>query len=413
MSRFLCCADLHVGAGRDHRLDSLADQGAILDQIVQATREHDVDGLLIAGDVFHRPKPTPAELHVFARFTAQLERAGIPAIAVHGNAGHDLVNADLESALELFASDWLRVSRTPELVKAAGDVAVVTLPSVPVHRLVAQHNGGDRQEIHDLAVAMLLDTCRDLHAQVPAGWPSVLLAHWAISGASLPNGLPVAALAEPVLPVDELERLGFDAIIAGHIHRGQLFASNPLEPEIPILYCGSPMVLDFGEAGFEHGVWVLDLAMPNLGFTPEFVPLADRRFVTVNVDLTEGLPKVVNGFGLPTTIDETDLVAASISEQLPFTDAIVRVKYRATEEQHRRVDHQALEKLVADGGAHRLYGGIDWDPVRETRARQEGLDEAVEPLAAVAMWCAANEVDDAPAEALTDLTAGYLESVAA
>lgn len=418
MTRFLVFSDLHLGASRDHRVDALADHRRALEQIVDTAREHDVDTVLFGGDAFHHWKPSPVEEHAFQAFTRALEAAGIPMVAVTGNTPHDIGSVDLPSALELFRSDWVRVSRHPEVVKAAGDVAICTLPSVPVSRLVAHQGGGDRGAIFELAASMLVGTARDLYDRVPAGWPSILLAHFSVSGSSLPTGLPVAGLHEPVLPLDALEEIGFDAIALGHIHAQQMFSSNPLEPKIPVFYPGPPMTLNFGDAGFEHGVYILDVG--DGPATTEFVPLTDRRFVTVTVDLTEALPMVdlVDPTGAVVSrvigLDETDIIAAAIAaEVFNLPDAVVRVKYRATEEQHRRIDHAALEGFLAEAGAHRLYGGIDWDPVRTTRARQEGLDESIEPLAAVGMWIDANSVDDAPGRALRDLTAGYLEAVAA
>lgn len=404
MTRLLACADLHIGAGADHRGDHLADQELVLDQIVDVARGGDCDALLLAGDVFHRPKATPAELHVFARFTRRLADAAIPTIALLGNAGHDQLGVDQPSALELFQSPWLRVSRTPELVKAAGDVAVCTLPSVPVSRLVATVGGGDRGEVNELAARLLVEAAAGLRAQVPDGWPCVLVAHWSISGAALPSGLPVADLHEPVLDGDALADLGFDAVVAGHIHRAQPLAGRCA------FYCGSPMTHDFGEAGCEHGVWIFDLEELAGGSEdpPEFVPLADRRFVTVAVDVAAAAMDAGNS-----SLDETDLVAAAITEQLPLDDAVVRVTYAATEEQHRRVDHQALLGFLGEAGVHRVYGGLHWQPVRASRARVEGVDETLDPSEAVSLWVAANDVDAARADGLHRLTRDYLEGIAA
>lgn len=451
MTGIVAAADLHVGAGSDHRVDALADQEHVLNQLAECAIARDLDLVLLAGDVFHRPKPTPAELHVFDRFARQLADAGIPTVAILGNAGHDQLGTDLPSALELFASPWLRVSRVPEVIRCVGDVAVCTLPSVPISRLVAMRGGGERAETVEIATMLLLEAAAELRSQVPAGWPSILMGHWSVSGASLPNGLPVSTLTEPVLPVDELERLGFDAIVMGHIHRGQLYGQGTT------LYTGSPMVHDFGEAGFEHGVWILDFPggsssngatsngdgpseehrlhqVGDAGSTPasRFIPLVDRRFVTVNVDLAKGVSEpgslrkseasspvpdgivegAATGPGSLTSLDETDLVNAAIAEQMPLHDAVIRVTYRATEEQHRRVDHGAVQALLDDAGVHKVYGGIHWDPVREDRARAAGVDEQLDPISAVTAWCGANDIAEQPALALEHLTLEYLEAAA-
>jgi exonuclease SbcD len=379
MTRLLATGDLHIGAGAGYADDRLADQEDVLEQIVDVARERDVDGVLLAGDIFDRPKPTPAELHLFGRFARRLEQAAIPAVAVLGNAGHDQLGADQPSALELFSfGEWMRVSRHPEVLQLGG-VAVCTLPSTPVSRLVAARGG--RDDVNELAVALLLDTCADIRAQVKST-PAVLLGHWAVSGASLPNGLPVSDLHEPVLPLDALETLDFDAMVFGHIHKAQMLEAS-VAGFTTAFYVGSPMTLNFGEANVEHGAYVLEWQPGPDVFSAELVPLLSRRFVTVDVDLLLEVART------PDAIDETDVIGAAIAEQLPLTDAVLRIRYRATEEQARRVDVAALKGFCMDAGAHRVYQ-VTPEIVRAQRARVAGVDESLAPQAALDVWIREN-----------------------
>lgn len=394
MTRVLCFADAHLGAGAGLRSDHLGDQEAVLNQIVDVACEQKVELIIAAGDLFHRPQPAPPVLHLFKNFTRRVAEAGIPMIACVGNCGHDLVNGDVVSALELFESEWFRVSRVPELIRAAGDIAVCTLPSTPVSRLVAAADGGDRAEICVQAAELLVQTARDLHAEVPEGWPALLVGHWSVSGASLPNGLPVAALHEPVLDLAALEELGFDAMCFGHIHKGQVFESAPFVSETPTFYCGSPMVIDFGEEKVEHGCWILDFGDEHAA--PEFVPLDDRRFVTVDADLTQQFAEQ------PAGIDETDMIAGRVMDAEPQPGDVFRIRYRATEEQHRRVDRQALLGFLGEAGVDRVHG-LTWEPVRATRARVEVDGDGMSDGDALAMWCEAAGRTDEEHAALAEL----------
>jgi DNA repair protein SbcD/Mre11 len=391
--KLLAISDSHIGAGYDHRKDALADTDAIFAQVIALAVERGVDLVLHAGDVFHRAKPSPAELHVFKRFCDQLSEAGIPMVAIGGNGLHEAAPGQ-KSALELFESRLVRVSRTPEVITEFAGVAVCTLPAVPVSRLVAQRNGGSREESYQEAIDLLLRAAHDLFEAAPSDRPRILLAHQMVSGASLPTGLLVEQVGSVVLPLHELERIGFDAIVLGDLHKPQLLNGRTF-------YCGSPMTMDFGEHDDEHGCWILDLdTIGTLHAPPEFVPLQGRRFITVEVDLTEE-------FQVP-SLDDTDYIAAMIASKFPLTDAVIRIRYKATEEQHRRVDHAAFTRLLDDAGIHRLYGGIRWDPVRDTRARVEGFDESLDPMSAVDLWLAANTVDEPQAGALRALLGGYL-----
>ena len=85
--------------------------------------------------------------------------------------------------------------------------------------------------------------------------PRILVGHWSISGASTPSGIPTDQFREPVIPLAELEQIGFDAVVFGHIHKPQTLQGISSRP---IFYVGSPMALNFGETGSEHGAWLLD-----------------------------------------------------------------------------------------------------------------------------------------------------------
>ena len=449
--RLLSLADTHIGSSYEHRKDALADTAAVLDQVVELAVDRGVSLVLHGGDVFHRTKPSPAELHVFKRFCDRLWHENIPLIAIHGNGAHEAA-ADDKSALQLFESDMVHVSRRAECINEIEGVSVCTLPATPLGRLVAQGTT-DRAEIGAQAVSLLLQSARDLYASAPVDRPRVLLGHWAVSGSRLPNGLPVDALSELVLPLAELETIGYDACLFGHIHVAEILngmARINIHPGVASV--GSPMCHDFGEAGELHGCWILEFG-EDRGAAWEFVPLTDRRFVTVDVDLTDPLgaeppnecPNCegrgwiayathapgCNGFcseyGCPVqeqaqceqcggsslgSLDETDAIASSIAAEFPLTDAVVRVRYRATEEQHHRVDQSALLRLLDDAGIHRLYGGLAWEPVRENRTRAAGVDETLAPLDAVGLWLEAQSMNGAEGDALKTLTAAYLETLA-
>lgn len=396
--KVLATADWHVGNGYEHRRDALADTAKVLDQIVDIAVERGVGLVVHAGDLFHRTKPAPAEYHVAKRFFDKLERRGrpIPSVLLHGNGSHS-ANLGEDSAEELFGGGYVQVSRRPELFEYPG-VTVCTLPAVPLGRLVAA-GSTDRAEVSEQAVDLLLQAARDLRAQAPTDRPAVLLAHWAISGNTLPTGLPVEQLGEVVLPLWEVEQLGFDACFFGHIH-----STAVLGDKARVISLGSPMTCDFGEANSQHGCWIWEP-----GHLAEFVPLQDRRFVDIEVDLTDDEER-----RLLEPRDETDWIHSEFMAPLtgPLEGAVVKVRYQASEEQHRRVDQQALLRLLDGAGVHRVFGGVTWIPVREQQVRAAGMDETLAPMEALALWLDAQGVNGADGAALRILAKGYLEEQA-
>lgn len=403
MTRFLCIGDLHLGAGPDYGRelgDRLRDQEQVWARALELAVEHDVDAILFAGDAFHRRRPNPAELRAFQRplerFSAEHD---IEILAINGN--HDVEAGDLPSALEVFGRDidlhvepglWSTLGRHD--IGVPGGVTVATLPWTPLGRLIARRGGGDRDDSHAIAAQLLVEVARDLRAQVDG--TCVLMLHWSVSGASTPTGVLTDDFRETVLPLHELEQLGFDAIVCGHIHKAQLL--NEEGANAPIFYTGSPAPVDFGEAETAHGCYLLELGGPADEWELTFLPIESRPFVTFDVAQVH--------------VDEDFLMLTEgyVPSVEQFVDAVVRVRYTATEEQARRIDHPAIARALYDAGAHKVYA-IQPTIEREGRARVDGVDEDIAPLAAVDAWVTANEISTEHSGALVDLTSRYLQEV--
>jgi exonuclease SbcD len=369
-------ADWHVGAGTgfgrgDHGPGSrLDDQEQVLDRIVDLAIDEQCDLFLFAGDCWHRPRPTPWEIAAVQRPLSKL--AGVmPVIAIAGNT-HDVVRADLPTAMEVTLWDHVTVSRVPELHELAG-VVVCTLPWTPPGQLVAARGGGDRDELHREVDEILVDTARGLRSkareQAPDK-PAVLVAHWSVSQASTPTGMPTSdpLFRETVLPLADLEEMRWDAVVLGHLHLPQMLA--PL-----VFYCGSAAVCDWGEAATEHGVTILDLGRGSAN--GRFVPIEDRPFVTIDFAIAEPSE---NG---NVTLEAGELVMPR-AQLDRLEGAVVRVRYTATRVQAARIDNAELERALVDAGAHKVF--IQPEIVRQDRARVEGLTEDIAPGDALDKW---------------------------
>lgn len=394
--RFLCVGDQHFDAGSGYGRepgDRLADQEAVWEATLGLAVDHEVDAILHAGDAFHFRRPTPAALLAFQRpLQAFVAEHQIPILAVNGN--HDVEHGERPSALSLFERE-LDLHAQPGIWQVPGlwkhPVTVVTLPWAPgVNRLMAALDGGDRDETHDLGAQLLLKTAADLRAQVDG--PAVLLLHWSISGASTPTGILTDEFSEVVIPLEGLEALGFDAIVAGHIHKPQVLGGELVGGMTgrTLFYVGSPAPVDFGESQSEHGCWLLDTAR----WTAEFLPIESRPFVTLDYDPERD---VFNG---PPVFDA----------DRPYEGAVVRVRYEADEEQARRVDHARLTSDLYEAGAHKVWQ-IEARVERASRARVE-VAEDLTPLAAFDLWQEANDVAPELADAARARLAEHLEVVA-
>lgn len=382
-----CVGDLHLGAGAEYGNvaygpgSRLADQQDVWLRACEVFVAEDVDAVLFTGDAFHRRKPTPAENLAFRSGLDRLGMHGIPVFAIPGN--HDVATADLPCALDLFVGE-LELHRTPTVRQFEG-VYLCFLPWIPLAQLVAQRGGGDRDEIHRTAGDLLVDIARGLRAQCDDDGQKILISHWSVGGAQTPTGVYTDDFREPVIARADLESLGFDWVVLGHIHKHQR-----LDAAGRIFYCSSPCIVDFGEANVDHGVYLIDTDTAEA----TYVNIADRDFVTIEADLV----------GVDDAADV--LIAYALGYPGGVEGAVVRVRYRATPDQ--RIDHSALRQALVEAGAHRVYS-IASDIVRADRARVAGVDETLSAREAIDHWLGVQDVDELARDLVRAKAAEYLE----
>lgn len=395
--------DFHLGQGVERygpaRLD---DQAQALNDAVDLFVAERCDLVLFAGDGFERRRyPSQSELLAFDAPMRRLRDAGIPVVGIAGN--HDVLSADGPTSVDLFA-DVMHVASRPTIVEAAG-VAVACLPWTPISRLVAARNGGDRDALYQEAAAYLHSALRGLRAdceRMYPGLPAVALGHWSVSGAVTPTGREVGLDFGVVLDAAELEAMGWDAVVVGHIHKAQNLnvSHDDFRASGPMLYTGSPLPLNHGEAEVEHGVWILETEGGQFDVAARFVPIKSRPFVTAT-----GIPKSLN----PPMGGDPEYAGMYVSwpADSEIKDAIIRLRYTATEEQQRRIDHAAIKAALLDAGAS--YVSIEPDIVREDRARVHIETDQLGELDALQLYLDANAINGSRGVAMVERTSRYLQ----
>lgn len=356
MTRLLALADTQIGVGTV----TLEDQRVVLDQIIQAAVEREVNMVVHGGDVFEGPIVTPEQLRMFIDATLPLREHGIPMLILRGNGRHDSAVRHVHALDVLREIPGFMVSDRP--TSYVGDTfEICTLPWVSMARLKATTNGhADFDSLNEWASAALARVAAELRK---SELPSVLVAHWAISGSKLPSGLAVEEMREPVIPWAELDAAGYDVVIGAHIHEPQIISNADLDASVGIVV-GSPQQLNHGEKG-EHGYWIVDLGDHGDGYPAwDFFPVKSRQFVTLelgdeNWDVPDG--------------------------------AIVRVRGRMTVEEAQKIDYAEIRARLLEAGAHSAR--LDIDVVREARARAE-INEDVSAEEAMALYCDAVGITD-------------------
>jgi len=366
VTRILCFADTQIGVGTV----ALADQRDVLERIVALALHREVGLVIHGGDVFEGPVVTPEQMRVFLDATMPLREADIPLLVLRGNGRHDSAVRPVHALDVLREVPGIIVSDRPEVVWGAFDsVAVCTLPWVHPGALIATMDGSVDHDLVTAAVTgLLVKIAADLSAAVDqqkvVDVRKILVAHWAITGAALPSGLPAEEMREPVLPWGELDALGFDAIIGAHIHQPQRL-DDPDIDSTPGIVLGSPQQLNFGEGG-EHGCWIVTLPPELIAPAPEFIPIASRQFVTLDIAPGDDVWEVPEG-------------------------AYVRARLRLSEDEAQHFDPLELRRALLEAGAVAVR--LDIDVERPTRQRAE-ISEQLGPQEVMALYCDAAGIDD-------------------
>ena len=251
--RFLHTSDWHIGR-TFHGHSTLEALSGVLGAIPDLVREHEIDAVLVAGDVFDSATPSAAALEVLRSAIRGIREAGAVVILSSGN--HD-------SAARLgFQSEWAAFGGVHVRADAAtldepvllddehGQVAVYGIPYLEpllVRRLLPE--GTPRTQAGVLAVAM--DAVRSDAAQ--RGVRAVVLAHcFAGAGMAEAEGLErdITAGGLDIVPTSTFE--GVDYAALGHIHGRQTLQDS-------IRFSGAPLHFTFGESGKPRGGWLVDL----------------------------------------------------------------------------------------------------------------------------------------------------------
>ncbi|MGW1119278.1 exonuclease SbcCD subunit D [Streptomyces tanashiensis] len=250
--RLLHTSDWHLGRSF-HRVGLLDAQAAFLDHLVATVHAHDVDAVLVAGDVYDRAVPPLPAVELFDTALHRLAEAGVPTVMISGN--HDSarrlgVGAGLiERAGIHLRTDPDGIGTPVVLSDTHGEVALYGLPYLEP-ALVRERLGAEKAG-HEAVLTAAMDRVRTDLAGRPAGTRSVVLAHAFVAGGAPSDSerdITVGGVA--AVPTGIFD--GVDYVALGHLHGSQVLTPR-------VRYSGSPLAYSFSEAGHRKTMWLIDL----------------------------------------------------------------------------------------------------------------------------------------------------------
>lgn len=270
--RIIHTSDWHLGQNF-YSKSRAAEHSAFLDWLLTSAQAHEVNAIIVAGDIFDTGSPPSYARELYNRFVVQLQQTGCQLVVLAGN--HDSV-ATLNESRDILA--FLKTT----VVASAGHAPFILpqrdgtpgaifcpVPFLRPRELVtsqAGHSGGEKQQL-------LLNAISDYYQQQYEAacalrgdrpLPIVASGHLTTVGASKSDAVRDIYIGTlEAFPASHFPPVDYVAL--GHIHRAQKIGGSD-----HIRYSGSPIALSFDETGKSKSV---NLVTFSDGHLAEVLPL--------------------------------------------------------------------------------------------------------------------------------------------
>lgn len=260
--RILHTSDWHVGR-TFHGYSTLEATRTVLAELPRIVRSHDVDVVVVAGDVYDLANPSADAVAVLRDALTDLLATGVQVVMTSGN--HDSATRlgfagafSTPSGLHL-RTDPARVTDPIAFADAHGPVDVYVLPFLQpdlLRRLPWVPDAAQTQ--NDVVTAAMSHVRAAADERRADGHRAVVVAHTFVAGAHAETSDAERAITrEPrvaggvdVVPVGAFD--GVDYAALGHIHGRTVLARH-------VRYPGAPLHTSFSEAGKPRGAWLAEL----------------------------------------------------------------------------------------------------------------------------------------------------------
>lgn len=289
--KFIHTSDWHVGKTLKGA-DRLDEQRAVLAEITRLAEQHQVDAVLVAGDLYDSSAPSAQAQRLVVQTLLAMRQVGAEVIVISGNHDHGPTFEAYRPLMGVAGITLVGMARPPDkggLVRfrarsGGEDVQVAVLPflsqrhAVRAAEIVTQ-TPAESVRAYD---AMVRAIVRALTGGFSDGTVNVLMAHLTCIGGLFGGGERQAqSIFEYSVPAS-IFPVSAHYVALGHLHRRQ-----SLPAHCPVHYCGSPIAVDFGEQDNASVVCLVE-ASPSVPARVTDLPVtAGRRLRTVRGTLSE------------------------------------------------------------------------------------------------------------------------------
>ncbi|HEX5543093.1 MAG TPA: exonuclease SbcCD subunit D [Micromonospora sp.] len=289
--KILHTSDWHVGKVLKGQ-PRIAEQIAVLAQVVEIARAEQPDLIIVAGDLYDTAAPTPDATRVVTRALSALRGTGAQLVAIGGN--HD--NGAALDALRPWAEAAGITLRGSVRDSAADHLIEGTTDDGQLWRLIAlpflsQRYAVRAVEMYDLTAAEATQTYADHLGRLigrlaenfdTPGVVNLVTAHLTVVGGRMGGGEREAHSVLSYAVPSTLFPTNTHYVALGHLHRAQ-----QVPGPCPIHYSGSPFAVDFGEEENTPSVTIVEVTAQTAAKVREVPVTAATPLHTVRGTLTE------------------------------------------------------------------------------------------------------------------------------
>ncbi|MEU6711655.1 exonuclease SbcCD subunit D [Nonomuraea sp. NPDC046802] len=288
--KILHTADWHVGKVLKGR-PRIEEHRAVLRELYTAARTHDVDAVIVAGDLFDTSAPTPEAQSLVLNVLMALRGDGRDVIVLAGN--HDNPQL-LEVYRPVLGKLGLHVVGTFRRPDAGGTLAFTARSGEPVrlavlpflsHRYVVRAaevltgTAADHNRDYAARISELMGALTD---GFQSDTVNIVTTHGTLPGGAFGGGEREAQSIFSYYFEPTVFPTAAQYAALGHLHRRQ-----QIPGPCPIWYSGSPLAVDFGEEGNTPGALLVEVTPGHPAVVQELTFGSARRLRTVRGTLEE------------------------------------------------------------------------------------------------------------------------------
>lgn len=372
--KFAHISDLHLGK-RVHQFSMIEEQKYILEKIIEIAKEEQIDGILIAGDVYDKIYPSAEAVALFDSFLVKLAKEEIQVFVISGN--HDSPEriaflGQLTRKAGVYLSPVYQGKIEPVTKEDEfGKVHIYLLPFIkPVH--VRHFFPEEIVTNYTEAMQIVVN-----HMNLNKEERNILVAHQFVTGAMRSDSEEISVGGLDNIDARCFE--DFDYVALGHIHRPQNMTSEKIR------YSGTPLKYSFSESQDKKSVTIIELGKKgemNIKEIP-LTPLHDMvkiRGLFAEVMNSMNFPQLdVNSYLHITLLDEMDIPAA-FNRLVEVYPNLMQMEYdnlRTRERKKLQVRKEVAQISPQDMFAS-LYETMNNQPLSDVQ--QEYLMEKIEKI---------------------------------